>query len=268
MKSNFERIPSGLRKIENGEFIIHDAGNGRRIDLDAHWDTCFLPGQKVDMRMTFYWNTRRRKFCPACDTPCIGRMGVDAQCPQCGLIYRRTLNVTESSSVSPGALTKPNVRHLEAMLQQSKVKAGTSSSLAPKTAYDESDDIKFYRRIRILQRSKRKLSNVNGTIASPKILPTNLPVLPSAADLEAIGVKHEDEAENRDDATFEQADGVDLDDLDNSIDQETFKQILEMDDDAERDFSKAILMNALITTRRVLETLRGHTYVARKLRSQ
>jgi hypothetical protein len=126
---------------------------------------------------------------------------VDAQCPQCGLIYRRTLDVTESSSVSPRALTKPNVRHLEAMLQQSKVKAGTSSSLASKTAYDESNNMKFYRRIRILQRSKRKQSNVNGAVASPKILLTNLPVLPSAADLEATGVKHQDEAESWDDAT-------------------------------------------------------------------
>jgi hypothetical protein len=176
--------------------------------------------------------------------------------------------MTETSSVSPRALTKPNVRHLEAMLQQNKVKAGTSSSLAPKTAYDESDDMKFYRRIRILQRSERKQSKVTVAVASPQILPTNVPVLSSAVDFEATDVQQQDEAENWNDVTSEQADGIDLDDLDNAIDHDTFREFLEMDDDAEREFSKSILINGLMTTQRALESLRGPTHVARQLHLQ
>lgn len=54
--------------IERGEFVIQDSGTMRDIDLSSDWETCFRPGQRVDMSMTFTQGDFEENLysCPKC----------------------------------------------------------------------------------------------------------------------------------------------------------------------------------------------------------
>ena len=88
LKSNFEKVPSSLRKIESGGFRLYDQSTDR---------LCFLPGQRVEMRMVFDWTTRKRGFCPACGRRCPKIKGHrDTECNFCGLTFSRALKLEEA----------------------------------------------------------------------------------------------------------------------------------------------------------------------------
>lgn len=53
LKINFQPYGNGAKKIERGEFAIRDRATKNAIDLSVDWNTCFSPGQKVDMCMVF-----------------------------------------------------------------------------------------------------------------------------------------------------------------------------------------------------------------------
>ena len=69
LKIQFKHI--GLSKIEKGEFVVQALGSTDDIDLSdpsKPWESCFVPGQHVNMSMTF----KRRDIatsvsCPACN---------------------------------------------------------------------------------------------------------------------------------------------------------------------------------------------------------
>jgi hypothetical protein len=65
LQSNFKRIGSGARKIEDGEFVIHHEATKIDIDLTSSWETCFAPGQRVVMSMVFNTN-KALENCPRC----------------------------------------------------------------------------------------------------------------------------------------------------------------------------------------------------------
>jgi len=65
LESNFKKIGSGARKIEDGEFVIHDEATKMDIDLTSAWETCFAPGQHVAMSMVFNTNEALEN-CPRC----------------------------------------------------------------------------------------------------------------------------------------------------------------------------------------------------------
>jgi len=67
---NFKWLGSASKKIQNGEFSIHDARTKRDIDLNRPWDECFLPGQQVEMSMIFDRSEPACTNCPKCRHQC------------------------------------------------------------------------------------------------------------------------------------------------------------------------------------------------------
>jgi hypothetical protein len=69
LKIRFKWI--GLRKIEKGEFVVQALGSTDDIDLSdpsRPWELCFVPGQHVDMSMTFkHRDIATSLSCPACN---------------------------------------------------------------------------------------------------------------------------------------------------------------------------------------------------------
>jgi hypothetical protein len=66
LRSNFKNICSGTEKVERGEFVIQDSILKRDIDLTKPWESCFRPGQRVDMSMIFLSEKDTTQCCPAC----------------------------------------------------------------------------------------------------------------------------------------------------------------------------------------------------------
>ena len=65
---NFQKLGDD-KKILNGEFVIEDSTSKQDIDLEADWDLCFSPGQRVEMSMV-YQQLKVSKTCPRCRTDC------------------------------------------------------------------------------------------------------------------------------------------------------------------------------------------------------
>ena len=66
-------------KILNGEFVIEDSVSKKDIDLDADWDLCFSPGQRVEMSMIFKQAQMPASTCPKCKTSCAGDQDKDIE---------------------------------------------------------------------------------------------------------------------------------------------------------------------------------------------
>jgi hypothetical protein len=70
LKVNFKKHGKGAEKIERGEFAIEDTTTRRDVNLQGDWETCFHPGQRVNMSMIFERDcpdyTKRRTTCPKC----------------------------------------------------------------------------------------------------------------------------------------------------------------------------------------------------------
>jgi hypothetical protein len=67
LQSNFKNIGSGARKIKRGEFAIQDSATKKDIDLSLPWESCFCPGQRVDMSMVFNSIEAFERGCPKCN---------------------------------------------------------------------------------------------------------------------------------------------------------------------------------------------------------
>ena len=65
---NFKKLGDD-KKILNGEFVIEDSTSKQDIDLEADWDLCFSPGQRVEMSMV-YQQLEVSSTCPYCRTDC------------------------------------------------------------------------------------------------------------------------------------------------------------------------------------------------------
>jgi len=67
LKINLQPHKNGAEKIERGEFAIFDLVTNRVIDLSVGWDTCFSPGQRVEMYMVYRgFRNSVKKECPKC----------------------------------------------------------------------------------------------------------------------------------------------------------------------------------------------------------
>lgn len=69
LQSNFKNIGSEARKIKRGEFAIQDSGTKRDVDLSLPWESCFCPGQRVDMSMVFSSIEAFERGCRGCPRP-------------------------------------------------------------------------------------------------------------------------------------------------------------------------------------------------------
>jgi hypothetical protein len=72
IKLNFRELgEEAVRKIDNGDFVIQDSASKRDIDLRGSWDTCFLPGQRVEMSIIFTeCGSHPHSMCPKCEKKC------------------------------------------------------------------------------------------------------------------------------------------------------------------------------------------------------
>ncbi|KAF7191184.1 Multistep phosphorelay regulator 1 [Pseudocercospora fuligena] len=257
LKSNFQKVPSGLRKIHNGEFIIHDAANGRPIDLTRDWDTCFMPGQRIDMRMVFRWHSRRRDACPSC-----GFRGErnkelqDSECKSCGLTFHRLVQTVKDSEAFPtqsGTGAEPSkalVQHHAMILADTT--ADEAVRLAPTTAFDESDDVKYYRRVRMVQWKRHRAWETPTPGAQRAQRDRTGDVIEELTQQEDDNESTKDEQdrdEERDNAVAYFGEDVDF---------STFEQILEMDDDIEREFSREVILGSLETCRITFNNIKDY----------
>lgn len=64
LKVRFKHL--GVRKIERGQFVLEEARTKRTIDLRRPWETCFLPGQRIEMSMVFSQIETSKSTCPSC----------------------------------------------------------------------------------------------------------------------------------------------------------------------------------------------------------
>ena len=65
---NFKKLGDD-KKILNREFVIEDSTSKLDIDLEADWDLCFSPGQRVEMSMV-YQQLEVSGTCPSCRADC------------------------------------------------------------------------------------------------------------------------------------------------------------------------------------------------------
>ena len=68
LAENFKKF-GDKEKILDREFVIEDSTSRQDIDLEADWDLCFSPGQRVEMSMVFQ-QLEVSSTCPYCKTDC------------------------------------------------------------------------------------------------------------------------------------------------------------------------------------------------------
>ena len=270
LQANFENVPSGLRKIRNGEFVIQDAASGRTIDLSKAWETCFAPGQRVDMRMIFQRTTRQRNACPSCRTWHRIQRGADVQCLRCGLTFRRVVQIHDAPDAPSNESTKVVVRHLALVTSgTSTATSSTSSSgpLPPETAFDESEDVSFYRRIQVAERRRRTAWRDQGDAAPRPPAETrdlNTHDADRAKQLNEVAYQGEEVASTTNNADIHEI-------LHGVINLDCFNQILEMDDDDDddddREFSRTLTFSNLASINQGFERIKSALYVASSIPS-
>lgn len=69
LKVNFRKHSSGEEKIARGDFAIQDTITKRDVDLNADWEHCFFPGQRVVMSIILNRDFVHDITCPKCRTP-------------------------------------------------------------------------------------------------------------------------------------------------------------------------------------------------------
>jgi len=245
LKFNFEKVPSGLRKIESGEFRLHDQATGRLIDLSKEWATCFLPGQRIEMRMVFNWTTRKRGCCPACGRRCPKIKGSrDTQCKLCGLTFARILRLEEAPTSTAELPKKPAVKHIITMW--SGLNGGMPShTVMPRTSYDESNDVQHYRRVHIVSRKRREIWHEPAPVEHTLEAET-LELDDNSPELQAGSIHPKSDTEG-------------LEELEAVLETDIFEQLLEMDgqlDDVdEREFSRSIMLGLFEGMGRALQEM-------------
>jgi hypothetical protein len=65
LEARFRNIP-GERKIKRREYALQDRSSQLDIERSASFETCFLPGRKIDMSMVFKQAPSTGASCPGC----------------------------------------------------------------------------------------------------------------------------------------------------------------------------------------------------------
>ncbi|CZR68083.1 uncharacterized protein PAC_17982 [Phialocephala subalpina] len=149
LSSNFRNIGSGSQKIERGEFAIQDTGLKSDIDLTGPWESCFRPGQRVDMSMVFVSKKNPSQSCPACqqDNGDGFEEDQDVECKKCGVTFRRTVTrVFESKKTPeiPVMVSHPSARDLSSLILNHG-----RGELKRKRESDEDEEMALFRRVRV-----------------------------------------------------------------------------------------------------------------------
>jgi hypothetical protein len=65
LEARFHNVP-GERKIKRREYALQDRFSQLDIERSASFDSCFLPGRRVDMSMVFMGGNTSGAICPGC----------------------------------------------------------------------------------------------------------------------------------------------------------------------------------------------------------
>jgi hypothetical protein len=67
MEVRFRHVP-GLKKFQRREYILQEPRSKRKLNLQAPWQSLFLPGRRVVMSMIFQTPQISMSSCPGCQT--------------------------------------------------------------------------------------------------------------------------------------------------------------------------------------------------------
>jgi hypothetical protein len=67
MEVRFRHVP-GLKKVQRSEYLVQEPASKRRLNLQAPWESVFLPGRRVVMSMIFRTPQTSMSSCPGCQT--------------------------------------------------------------------------------------------------------------------------------------------------------------------------------------------------------
>lgn len=65
LEARFRNLP-GERKIKRKEYALQDRFSQLDIEMSASFESCFLPGRRVDMSMVFRQGISPSACCPGC----------------------------------------------------------------------------------------------------------------------------------------------------------------------------------------------------------
>ena len=150
LKANLSKTGSGPEKIDRGEFALQDTNTKRQIMLTDDWETCFFPGQHVDMSMVCDRLSFQGSACPGCLTIQKGRENEDIECSVCGMNFQRI--VKPFSGDSKRSLITTVIGGDSRALQQSPkvLSEGIGPMPLPRNRANAADDIQLFRRVRVI----------------------------------------------------------------------------------------------------------------------
>lgn len=218
------------------------------------------------MSIIFRWQRRKVNACPNCGALIGKKVYDEIECSTCVISFGRIIEIEDAPSETTMDARKPSVKQHLLALKQLGLAEGLQDRTAqmatrpPKTAYDEVDDMQHYRRIKLVHRQRKRIwetlpaqdgkamlmsrigedvSSVTDIAEIEDIANSIQSVNESADSADASDTVHEENSSSQ-----QEDDGIQSVDP-NVVDHDMFEQILEMDDDDEREFSRELILGDL-----------------------
>jgi uncharacterized Zn finger protein (UPF0148 family) len=144
----------GHRKITQQQYELHDQVSGKDIKKSLLWPRAFLPGQTVAMSILFHSDSpasasSNGTTCPGCHTPAQSSTDVEVQCVNCSIWFKRISIVGEKNPFE----IEPNLGQAEEFYP------GKKRHILDQNENDEEEDIREFKRVRIISTERRTKSD-------------------------------------------------------------------------------------------------------------
>ncbi|KAE9368192.1 hypothetical protein N431DRAFT_547295 [Stipitochalara longipes BDJ] len=95
LEARFQNL-QGYNKVKRKEFVLQERATRRDISHAGSWEGSFLPGQRVDMSITFTEIRQNVELaCPRCQTTNRNCSGQSTQCAACGMWFTRVIELCD-----------------------------------------------------------------------------------------------------------------------------------------------------------------------------
>ncbi|USP81718.1 hypothetical protein yc1106_08992 [Curvularia clavata] len=160
MEVRFRHVP-GLKKIKRNEYLIQEHGSRRKLNLQAPWESVFLPGRKVVMSMIFQTPQTSMSSCPGCQTENeapTNESQNEVQClnPDCRIWYQRISEVDENPD-TPSPRRGKQCRSDGMNRRVKRARRSYEEDMSDDS--DDEDPVHHFRRVQIIHKRQRKLPN-------------------------------------------------------------------------------------------------------------
>lgn len=186
LEDRFEMRP-GYRKIKRREYVLRVSATKKDIDRSVAFDSCFVPGLRVDMSMVFDSDSTDLTSCPGCKLDISKdqeELVSQVQCPGCKLWYQCKFETeTKISDMvrdsEPAAFTGINIAAPDT--QPSKMRRFLEKEdVLPKGGQREDNPSQFCRvRLRCWRQSQNP-DNIT-CLSTPHVPPTEPAIAPKSA---------------------------------------------------------------------------------------